>query len=336
MATELTTVLETPTTVSFAYPHASEGVDAWLKQQIDSLQATDQVIWLTPGLRYDRLLWLPEDTQLLLVVHNLRTLLRPKLAPLFGRKRLMAIVRYVLTRQARARRKLLNRHPTLLVPTHSLASSAVKFGWPEEQLDVWPFACRNAAAGELIKSRVVIPGAVRSQQRDYDTLQTMILYVLPKLDRPVELIFLGRCEDQAFMSKWRALEAVHTELKLVFFEDTLSTDDYQGWISSAQLLILPLREQVVFGPFIENLGSTKVSGGVFDALFFGKAILLPAFYSTERLLKPKQVHHYKTAQDAGEQLLHLLSASDIITRHEDSSDELQEQMYLTLSRLFRE
>ena len=98
----------------------------------------------------------------------------------------------------------------------------------------------------------------------------------------------------------------------------------------ATVVILPLKEQIRFGPFKEYLGSSKVSGGVYDALAFNKALLLPAFYRTDDLQGQFTIYHYSSSHDATQKLIYLLDQPSDARQYERKVSGVRKQMYDTL------
>lgn len=335
VAHDLVGVIEACPTASLEHPDSEQGFDEWLKQKLAGLSKTDCVLWLTTGLRYDRLMHIPTETPLMVVGHNLQSLLDPQLGWPNRLKSIATFAKYWLSGQAFYRRRLMSRTPILLVPNTSLARHAAKLGYDEDKIKVWRFSNQSHSNPIRTESarRIVIPGTIRPRDRDYDTLFHLINQSLPSFQAETQLIFLGHCKFKSFKRKWEQLVQQFSGFQVQFFDEPLRTQDYSSAMKSATVVVLPLKEEVYFGPFKEYLGRSKISGGVYDAFAHNKPLLLPAFYSTDDLQSYLAVHNYSSASDATQKLIHILGQPNHGIQSETGISELRKQMHDTLSTI---
>ncbi len=332
---DLRGVIEACPTASLDHPNSEQDFDEWLKQKLSGLSETDCVLWVTTGLRYDRLMHIPAVTPLMLVGHNLRSLLAPELGWPNRLKSIGTLVKYWLSGQAFYRRRLISRTPILLVPNTSLARQAAKLGYNEDKIKVWRFSDQSPSAPIQTNSkrRVVVPGTIRPRDRDYDTLFQVVSQSLSSFKTETKLIFLGHCRFKSFKRKWEQLAEQSSSLQVQFYDEPLRTQEYYSLMLGATVVVLPLKEQVYFGPFKEYLGSSKVSGGVYDAFAHNKPLLLPAFYSTDDLEGYLSIHNYSSPSDATQKLIHILGQPNHGIKSKTGISELRKQMHDTLSTI---
>ena len=316
-----------------AQPEVGLSFKSWLREKVRSIQKTDIILWLTTGLHYGPLLWLPKEARLLVLVHNVHTILRPKLHWQGIMRAWPSLLKYYATRQYIARRKLLQREPTLIFPSARLAQTANELGYPVEKLVVWPF---SYSAGQLpinypLRTTIVVPGGVKPRQRDYRLFKEVIEDWAGQHQMQARLVFLGQCKSEEFCREWSQFAAKFSNIEVICFKDAVPDDLYDMWMKKADLVVLPLKEQVTFGPFVERVESSKVSGGVYDALYYSKPLLIPSFYAKAHLPSGLTVAHYGNEKEGSEGIRTLLNSS-LETRAEDGRLELGEQMRITLQK----
>lgn len=335
---QLADIAEAHSTVSLDFPDSMQDFDQWLKAKLSSLSPSDYVLWITTGLRYDRLQWIPDEIPLLIVGHNIQSLLAPQLVWPNRLRAIGTLAKYCLGRQAVFRRQLLSRCPILLVPDTMLAKKASTLGYDQTRIQVWRFCDEITTEDHQEKTTrcIVVPGTVRPGDRDYDALFQLINQSIASWEVETTLIFLGHCKSRPFRIKWEQLAAGFPNFQVQFFDQPVPSGEYASTMLRASVLILPLRRKVCFGPFREYMGHSKVSGGIYDAFAYNKAVLLPDFYSTDDLKGQLAVYHYSSAADAAEKLVQLLKGPSDTARPEGRAQKVREQMYNTFSTILRE
>lgn len=320
--------------LKWCFPSRSATFDEWFQHKAKTIQVTDQVLWLTSGLRYDRLLYLPVGTHLLLVVHNAQSLFSPKLYWPPTVRSLRSLVGYLLKRQWCARRRLLKLQIDFIFPTAEMAIVGVDAQNAHMRTHVWPFSYASKKVHPLVaeKKTIVVPGAVKPKLRDYALLEQALVQFFTEYATPLRLVFLGACQHQDVVSYWQKFAKRYAQLELITFAATVSGETYTNWMAQAALVWLPLKQTVRFGPFAEHLGQSKVSGGVYDAIYYRKPLMVPDFYPCPKSIPLSHFYSYNSVLEAA-QLLEKAISTPVVEAHVSTGfEQLQEQMYLALSR----
>lgn len=120
--------------------------------------------------------------------------------------------------------------------------------------------------------RIVVPGAVSSNGKDYSSLLRGIhFFSREHAGVKIHLYFLGVCQDEAFQET--ALQYLGSDAELYFFSSHVPAKVYNSIGARAAALILPLSPVKVFGGIAEYWGETTIPGGVADAQRWGKPLL---------------------------------------------------------------
>lgn len=126
--------------------------------------------------------------------------------------------------------------------------------------------------------RVVIPGAVSQQRRDY----AGVLAKLRKhcFQKPTEVVFLGKASG----SELELLKQFETEIKerndlnIRYFTEKVSQHIFDEEMKAATVLWCPIQQETSFFSIEERYGTTKVSGNIGDAIKYGKMAVFPSNY----------------------------------------------------------
>ena len=159
--------------------------------------------------------------------------------------------------------------------------------------------------------RIVVPGSVRGSVRDYALLTEALDHALIQDGRLMEVHFAGPVMDPTiaaqftdFARKVNRSASYKSRLQEFFYFQGLPFTDYEDLIASADLLVSPLRPYARISNVWEELGKTKISGSVFDAIRFGKRLYVPAWFDPQFT----ELFRFRSAQDLGEQLLQAAKA----------------------------
>ncbi len=121
--------------------------------------------------------------------------------------------------------------------------------------------------------KVVVPGAVSMGKRNYAHVFNAIK-ALSKSE--FEWAFLGKVIEPTLQKELTSLK--NDGYRLRFFENEVGWDVFDSELKAAHLIWAPVNEMHPFKDVLEYPGKTKITGSVSDALYFGKPILIPAFY----------------------------------------------------------
>lgn len=269
---------------SFYWTPRPEGQSwrAFLLAHQQPLREMDLVLWLTLEQRYDLPLLVPADIPLMTVVHNVASLWDLSLGKSLTWAMRLRSWRAQLKGLPKQRKAFLRRPQTFVFPSEALRQTALPHLTPTQNSVLIPFSFQGperAALPPEAPLQIVIPGAVRTDKKDYvlvfRTLEQLDLAKLP----PIRLLLLGRCaapRTQAWLQSWR--KRLAPRVQLVFYPRLIPEEDNQRLLGESHLALLPLRRFVPFGSHWEELGRTKIAGGVQDAIYHRLPLLLPGFY----------------------------------------------------------
>ncbi|WP_116108230.1 hypothetical protein [Lewinella sp. IMCC34191] len=214
--------------------------------------------------------------------------------------------------EIRAKRSLLTSSLALLYATDALAQEGMR----ETSLGnvnhlVLPFSClRNSpvqitANADRRTLQVVVPGSMSSRARNYKLVLDGLAGAAGN-DAMIDIHFAGKVVDQCIQRQFqefvteRSLSGTNG-IQLHWYNDGLDEQQFDAVLTSADVILAPLKPEVTVGRYIEKIGYTKASGTPFDAIYFGKPILLPFWHP----LRDPAVLHFSDGTHLGDVLTNL-------------------------------
>lgn len=123
---------------------------------------------------------------------------------------------------------------------------------------------------------VIIPGAL--YRRDYD-LVFRAFAAAWDTGVPVRMTVLARPKESYCESVMRLLTAAKERGRPVDIRTGfLPRDEYEAALRDADVILVPLKEEVHQRGFTEQMGYTTNSGVIFDAIRVGQPLILPSFF----------------------------------------------------------
>ncbi len=189
----------------------------------------------------------------------------------------------------RGKRSLLSRAAGLLYPYERMVLEGRQQSYLASTAHyLMPFSGRLQAAqapppeGPL---QVVVPGTVINRARDYN-LVAAALTVAVAAQAKITLHLAGKVSDMDIIAQLRrAVPDSNPQgpggVRLEYYPEGLAEATFVELLSSADVLLGPIKSEVRVGRYRELLGITKASGTPFDAVFYGKPLLLPAWHPLE-------------------------------------------------------
>lgn len=158
---------------------------------------------------------------------------------------------------------------------------------------------------------IIIPGKVDPLRKDFSLLTEFIEMLHEKpLKFSIELVFLGITEGtdaNRFIDNLK--QYISTNVNIVHFTTIVPSEVYSNYLQNCAIVLCPIYTQTIFQLSKEIYGKTKVSGGINDAINFGKWCFVPLSYEVDKVLD-KQVLRYKTAVDLYSKIKHTLTDSE--------------------------
>ncbi len=145
---------------------------------------------------------------------------------------------------------------------------------------------------------LIVPGKVDSLRKDLNFLSEFVKLLHEKpLDFQINLIFLGITEgEKANRFIENIMQYSSRSLKIVHFTNIVPLDTYNNYFKLSDVVLCPIYTHTVFQLSKEIYGKTKVSGGVNDAINFGKWCFVPSSYLVDITLN-KQILNYDSVED---------------------------------------
>ena len=261
----------------------------FFKQNLSRLNDCDLIIWITAVAPYEWIFDVKLKPPLLLIVHNRNNWFAPlrhlsvdtdSSAGFF--KDIVRLLRWLLV-QRRRQQLLLQKVAAVGYGDRTILADALINGHcPTSGKAIWiPFTYlkhrpdRERPASEVIK--IIIPGVVTDNGRDYYSVAMAMAMALPQIQRPVHLVLLGKAKSAKGLIELRQLE--NERFRLTIFSHWISQKDYGAYLRDADFLILPFRTWHKVGFVKEYWGRSGISGAVSDMVYYGLPALCSIFHS---------------------------------------------------------
>ena len=130
--------------------------------------------------------------------------------------------------------------------------------------------------------RVVVPGMVDVKRKDYQIVFQALGRVAQEMDgKEVELVLLGANNSiRGRILVWRYEKRMKSQgVKVVQFRRRLSSLEFDQYLTSADLIIAPIKLGIRYKLWKEIYGQTKLSGAEFDAFKVHVPFFIPSSYS---------------------------------------------------------
>lgn len=266
---------------------------AFFQQQEVNLNDCDLIIWITVAPPYNWILKLDLVSPVILIIHNrnnwfgiLENLSISTHISIAFFKDIARLSCWLLYRRQQ-QRMLLKKVAAVGYGSINMVREAVKKGHlPASGRALWiPFAYlkHRPSIGDSPPDaiKIVIPGTVTDNGRDYYSVATALALSLPRMRRPVNLILLGKVSPVKGLRELQQLES--DRFQLTTFSKWVEQEEYAAYMRKADFLILPFLSWHKVGFVKEEWGLTGVSGAVSDMIYYG----LPALCSTFHQLEPE-------------------------------------------------
>lgn len=126
--------------------------------------------------------------------------------------------------------------------------------------------------------RIVIPGNVSCNRRDYSLIFKTLITIQPK--EKLRVIFLGKPDGQKMSKELEKLKkSVHPHIQIDYYTQRIPQDDFTAQIKSAHFVLCPVLKETQFYLQPEIYGKTKASGNEADCIYYGKVGIFPDYYT---------------------------------------------------------
>ena len=140
--------------------------------------------------------------------------------------------------------------------------------------------------------KIVVPGAISQQKKDYLFLFEVIKNLHPK--EKMEFIFLGKTENQSMGKKLESLKNhLSDSVQIKYYNKWISNELYREELRKAHFVLCPILEKTQFYLQEEWYGKTKASGSESDCIYYGKVGIFPKYYAINHW----ENGYYENAED---------------------------------------
>lgn len=284
-----------------------QNIPVFLRSNYPVLEEAELVFITTALNNFKAFYQLSEINKTILLVHNAHSFLAPKnfLSPNLDNWDRLRWLKIQLVRAHYYKRQLLENLAGLVFPNQVVLRYVQnRFTIPSHlKLIAQPFASYQPPLNIPSKDRVIItiPCTVTSVLRDYDLVLSSIKEIKNKLSKNIQLILLGKPKGDGskIIAQFQGLDS--PAIKVTTFKKTIPLEKYNYWLRVSNFLILPLHQYCKNYIYQEQLGYSKISGGVNDMIRFGVPALIPDYYPLEENLE-KMVERYPQNLLAGKLL----------------------------------
>jgi len=199
------------------------------------------------------------------------------------------------------RKQFLKKVDYFFFPSESTYSYAIKkYPFLKTKAHVFPLNFQDSIPSVTNHNEkiLIIPGKVDPLRKDLYFIKTFIKLLSEEpLEFPITIVFLGVTEgEKAIRFMEDVLQYTSSLMNVVHFTRIVPSDTYTNYLKKCDVVLCPIYTSTIFQLSEETYGITKVSGGVNDAIHFGKWCLVPASYSVDISLN-KQVLTYDSLGD---------------------------------------
>ncbi len=240
---------------NISYFASEDKMDLLCVRQKNIIEASDLVIVTTYFKNIRIVKILSESTKLLLVLHNVRSILDYKYF-LSGN---MRAVKYMGSHALEIfkDKKRVDYFTTAAQSVHDYA----RLRYPDIAPKIvgplnFTYIHRNRSAqSQNAMKRIIVPGSIRASHRDYKVIYEAVTRWYPSLNAKVKMIFLGPAVGNYAQRIKKLFGGLNDDyFDFFFFEEAIPLGEYYDILQTADLAILPLTKSV------EHLGGKELQG----------------------------------------------------------------------------
>ena len=172
--------------------------------------------------------------------------------------------------------------------------------------------------------RITVPGAVDQRRRDYGLLLSVWKEIIPKLEKRVELVFLGKTKGRYGKKIVIAFEQLQTNnFTFRSYLTRLQQIEFNSVMKSTDFLVSSIILDTRYKIYREKYGYTKISGIETDVIRFGIPAIIPSGYPLDDNLK-KLIDGYDSSEGFSELLLRYINGNLLNKRKMDARKIVKE------------
>jgi hypothetical protein len=171
---------------------------------------------------------------------------------------------------------------------NSLEYATASYPINTKKTAILPFSFRldyPKATTDNRSKMIVIPGKLETKRKDFELIYSFAKQLVSIFNDELELVFLGESatiESTILLEKLRGLST--DKLKITYFNTLVDPITYEAYFRKTDLVFCPMVVDTVFNLSKEKYGQSKVSGGVNDAIHYGKPFIISKEYPIDEAI----------------------------------------------------
>lgn len=273
-----------------------ESRPAFITKNIIALNVCDHVVFITLVSDFQFFAQLNLSAFSTLILHNAMTYLRPyrgihlTLSKELGMD-ILRLFKFLIKRERYWKQRMLSNFDEICFPSRTIQQYVEAQTWTKNYRvgGVMPFAVNSKVKNfenlsPLSPFTFTIPGTINENSRDYEMVYRVFKSILNETSQSIRLVLLGQPKGWYGIKIIRLFQSLtRATFQVTHFKCSVPQLEFDNWMMQTDVLILPLKRYLKLGIYREKYGYTNVSGGVNDAIKFGKKALLPDFYPIEKV-----------------------------------------------------
>ena len=276
-----------------------EGTQGFLSNQNNALESCDAILITTVDTDDGQNVMKTWKSPSAIVIHDVHTTFDYKKHLILDSvNQCLRSVKWMFTGKFKKQSIAVKSHNGYVFPSDVVNDYAQKFLNNRPSAGI-PFAINDEISKPHKNEKIciTIPGNIDSKSRDYEK----VIKAFKKVElNQVHMTLLGKPKGAYGNTIQKQFSALTSKgLSLETFDDFIAQSKYDEIMRKTDFLILPMNEEMIFGPVREQNGYSYVSGNINDMVRYGLPAILPRYYPLQKSLSDK-LPTYESPSDLAE------------------------------------
>ncbi len=279
----------------------NEGDDAqaFLSNQNSALESCDAILITTVDTDDGQNVMKTWKSPSAIVIHDVHTTFAyRKYLILDSVRQCLRFMKWIFTGNFKKQSIAVKSHTGYVFPSDIVNDYAQKYIKNKPSAGI-PFAINDEISEPQNndRSHITIPGNIDNKSRDYKVVVEALKNV--SLNR-IHMTLLGKPKGAYGKMIQKQFSTLTIKgLSLETFDEFIEQSKYDEIMRKTDFLILPMNEEMIFGPLRERNGYSCVSGNINDMVRYGLPAILPRYYPLHKSLSDK-LPTYEGSSDLAE------------------------------------
>jgi len=208
----------------------------------------------------------------------------------------------------------------------------IPFGFHDKKID------EKLAEKKYNELLFVVPGQIEEHRRDYETVINAFEKIFEKNNEKTKLILLGYpvgVYGRKILKKCEELK--EKGYNITYYDSFVPEEEYNNIMKTVAFLILPIKLlSYGLGVTKEYYGLTKGSAAVFEAIQYGKPMIVPDNFNMVKEMESSTIK-YKNTEHLGEKIQELIKNKKILDEYKSNALKDSDKFSITvLQKYFTE